>query len=193
MDKNELLVMADKVNELSNSSLKKNIKGLIKTLETSQKIGWTVASYVNEIFMADNFGDDFENEGELAKWLGISLTMVSTYKTAVAFVVKHTELGNALTVDRAYRLGVIESKGEYESFTQWCEDNNIDIARLSDAKLRAAIKDWREVLADEEPVEETVEETSEEPAKPTEYAVVTYRGVKYQIPVDVLEAYKVEE
>lgn len=198
MDRNELLIINSKVEGLTSNSLKKNIKGLIKTLETSQKLGWTVASYINEIFMEDVFGDDFETDKELAEWLGISTTMVAMYKTAVAFVVAHEELSDFVTVDRAYRLGVLENKGEYYNFLSWLEAKQIDIKSLSDGKLKKLISEYNKAMEDtdalsEEEEAEEAEGTEEEAEKPIEYAVVTYRGAKYQIPVDVLESYKVEE
>lgn len=199
MERNEIIVASSKVNELSSSTLKKNINGLLKALETSQSNAWTIASYVNEIFMADNYEDDFETDGELAKWLGISLGLVSQYKGAVSFIVKHNELEKFMSVTRAYLLSVLESNGEYDEFINWLAGEGIDIEKLSDAKMKKAIKSWRATL-EEDVAEESEEDVAEEDgaeedvAEETEIVGVTFEieGVMYRIPYSVLDQYRVQ-
>ena len=70
--------------------------------------------------------------------------------------------GFSLTVSNAYILSVL-SEEEFKKFREYCEENGIAVYTLSQNKLKATIKEWRESLEPEVPEAPETDETGEVP------------------------------
>lgn len=177
---------------LANKELGTAVAEIIKAKELGNKSAWIVACQYNKIIEDELFDDDFESLKDFADYMGVTKGLLSQYNNAVKFISTNT-LGfnvNDLSVVRAYTLSTLDNLDE---FVAWCESNDRDIKAMSDAGLKATIKEWK---SDNEAVEvEATEEAtgdSEDVSRETDTSIVQFEldGHRYAVPVEVLKQYE---
>ena len=160
------------INALSNKELKSNLRCMVDALETGKKCTWQYAIAINNIVKGEQFTDDFSTLKEFADYINSTKGTISQYANAVDFmereqlfptmqnkkgdfVINWTDI--PCTVYNAYLLSTL-SENDYHMFYNYCECNDIDILRLSQAKLKATMKAWKDSIIDEKQEQEQEQE-----------------------------------
>ena len=182
MAKNELTLTKENVDALCNKELKQDLVIMLEAIATGNQCVWDYAIAVHNIIETESFSDDFETVKDFCEWAGLDKSKVTQYTKAVKFVMdKQIDVKN-IVVANAYQLSTLGDK--YDSFVEWCENNEIDFMSLSVRDLREVTKQYKEslVIADidvEEVNEEADEETEDMMNEPTstdeETVQFTYR------------------
>ena len=182
MKKNEI-INPTTINALANREIKSNLRVMFNAVETGKKATWQYAIAVAKIIGDEQYKEDFHDLKTFAEYVESTKSTLSQYSNAVAFMVRENLIptkeqkdgkavidyaGFSLTVSNAYLLSVL-SEEDFNKFREYCEENEIAVYTLSQNKLKATIKEWKESLEPEEPedqeepeiMEETTEETEE--------------------------------
>lgn len=179
MIKNQI-ISNDSINNLANKEIKTNLKTMLLALEMGKRSTWQYAIAVSKILDGNQFKEDFHDLKTFAEYVNSSKATLSQYANAVKFMereqlfaVKETKKGGnvidlsatPLNVFNAYLLSTL-SLDEYQNFYDYCVNNGIDFMMLSQNKLKALLKEWREELntVDAIATEETTEATEEQEA-----------------------------
>lgn len=183
---------------LSNSELNSKVETIKKAIEVGNTSTWMQAKAYFDIVTDELYEDDFANLGDFATYMGVSKGLISQYTKAWEYYENNTGLFefDKLSVGRTYILSTLKEKAV--EFRDWCVSNNRDLYAMSDAGLKATIKEWKKELEaidmdDTEATEETGETGETEATEETEVVRIEYNGNVYEIPTEVLEQYKVEK
>lgn len=177
---------------LANKELAKSILSINKAVEAGNKSSWAVAEEFTRIISEELFEDDFDNEKQFAEFVGITKGYLSQCKHAVDF--KNAFPNIETTVSKAYLFSTIE---DFEDFQNWVlEEYNAQPYEFSDKVVKDLIKEYK--TKDEEPVEESVEDDIVDVDEIEEVnnimiEVVDNDGIRYIVPLTVLNQYRVEE
>lgn len=183
-------LMRINVTELTNKELGKSIQAINKAVYDGQKSGWAVAREFTKIVNDELFEDDFDDKKTFAKFMGISPSYLTQVTKAVDFADNHKELD--IPVGKAYLLSTVDY---FEDFNDWVKENydGFNSWEFGDNALKGMIKAYNEKDKEVEEVEE-VEETEEiqetEDAMDIMVEVVDSEGVKYIVPLAVLNQYR---
>lgn len=174
--KNEI-INPTTINALANKEIKSNLRIMFNAVETGKKVTWQYAIAVAKILGDEQYKEDFHDLKTFAEYVESTKSTLSQYSNAVAFMARENLIpmkeqkdgkvvidysGFSLTVSNAYILSVL-SEEEFKKFREYCEENGIAVYTLSQNKLKATIKEWRESLEPEEPEEPETDETGEGP------------------------------
>ena len=174
--KNEI-INPTTINALANKEIKSNLRIMFNAVETGKKATWQYAIAVAKILGDEQYKEDFHDLKTFAEYVESTQSTLSQYSNAVAFMARENLMpmkeqkdgkvvidyaGFSLTVSNAYILSVL-SEEEFKKFREYCEENGIAVYTLSQNKLKATIKEWRESLEPEVPEAPETDETGEVP------------------------------
>ena len=174
--KNEI-INPTTINALANKEIKSNLRIMFNAVETGKKATWQYAIAVAKILGDEQYKEDFHDLKTFAEYVESTKSTLSQYSNAVAFMARENLMpmkeqndgkvvidysGFSLTVSNAYILSVL-SEEEFKKFREYCEENGIAVYTLSQNKLKATIKEWRESLEPEIPDAPETDETGEGP------------------------------
>lgn len=174
--KNEI-INPTTINALANKEIKSNLRVMFNAVETGKKATWQYAIAVAKIIGDEQYKEDFHDLKTFAEYVESTKSTLSQYSNAVAFMARENLIpmkeqkdgkvvidysGFSLTVSNAYILSVL-SEEEFKKFREYCEENGIAVYTLSQNKLKATIKEWRESLEPEIPEAPETDETGECP------------------------------
>lgn len=186
---NEIIRM--NTSTLLNKDLAKSVNEINKAVAMGQKSSWMVAEEFTRIVDNELFEDDFDNEKQFAEFVGISKGYLSQCKRAVDFKNTHSV---ETTVSKAYIFSTLD---DYDEFNEWVLDNyGAPAHEFSDKCIKDFIKEFK---AKDEPVEEVTEEPADDVIDEVEEVnnimveVVDAEGIRYIVPMTVLNQYRVEE
>lgn len=160
--KNEIINLTT-INALANKEIKSNLRIMFNAVETGKKATWQYAIAVAKIIGDEQYKEDFHDLKTFAEYVESTKSTLSQYSNAVAFMARENLMpmkeqkdgkvvidysGFSLTVSNAYILSVL-SEDEFKKFREYCEENGIAVYTLSQNKLKATIKEWRESLEPE--------------------------------------------
>ena len=138
---------------------------MFNAVETGKKATWQYAIAVAKIIGDEQYKEDFHDLKTFAEYVESTKSTLSQYSNAVAFMARENLIpmkeqkdgkvvidyaGFSLTVSNAYLLSVL-SEEDFKKFREYCEENGIAVYTLSQNKLKATIKEWRESLEPETP------------------------------------------
>lgn len=173
--KNEI-INPTTINALANKEIKSNLRIMFNAVETGKKATWQYAIAVSKIIGDEQYKEDFHDLKTFAEYVESTKSTLSQYSNAVAFMARENLIpmkeqkdgkvvidyaGFSLTVSNAYLLSVL-SEEDFKKFREYCEENGIAVYTLSQNKLKATIKEWRESLDPEVPEISEDTETTEE-------------------------------
>ena len=173
--KNEI-INPTTINALANKEIKSNLRVMFNAVETGKKATWQYAIAVAKIIGDEQYKEDFHDLKTFAEYVESTKSTLSQYSNAVAFMARENLIpmkeqkdgkvvidyaGFSLTVSNAYLLSVL-SEEDFKKFREYCEENGIAVYTLSQNKLKATIKEWRESLEPEVPEITEDTETTEE-------------------------------
>ncbi len=199
--KNEI-INSTTINALANKEIKSNLRIMFNAVETGKKATWQYAIAVAKILGDEQYKEDFHDLKTFAEYVESTKSTLSQYSNAVAFMARENLMpmkeqkdgkvvidysGFSLTVSNAYILSVL-SEEEFKKFREYCEENGIAVYTLSQNKLKATIKDWRESLEPDEP--ETAEEPEEEEDVEEEVEDMT-RNETIEIIITLMKKYNI--
>lgn len=179
--KNEI-INPTTINALANKEIKSNLRIMFNAVETGKKATWQYAIAVAKIIGDEQYKEDFHDLKTFAEYVESTKSTLSQYSNAVAFMVRENLIpmkeqkdgkvvidyaGFSLTVSNAYLLSVL-SEEDFKKFREYCEENGIAVYTLSQNKLKATIKEWRESLEPEISEAPETDET-EDSETPEEY------------------------
>lgn len=175
---------------LANKELAKAILNINKAVEAGNKSSWDVAEEFTRIISNELFEDDFDNEKQFAEFVGITKGYLSQCKHAVDF--KKAFPNVETTVGKAYLFSTIE---DFEDFQNWVlEEYNAQPWEFSDKAVKDLIKEYNtkdEVEEIEEIENDIIDEVEE--ANNIMIEVTDTEGIRYIVPLTVLNQYRVEE
>lgn len=172
--KNEI-INPTTINALANKEIKSNLRIMFNAVETGKKATWQYAIAAAKIIGDEQYKEDFHDLKTFAEYVESTKSTLSQYSNAVAFMARENLMpmkeqkdgkvvidysGFSLTVSNAYILSVL-SEEEFKKFREYCEENGIAVYTLSQNKLKATIKDWRESLEPEIPEALETDETED--------------------------------
>lgn len=153
--------------ELTNKKLGTQLNNIKKAVDTGNNQQWKIADAIATIVDDELFVDDFENEGNLAKVLGMSRPNLNKMKKASHYHREVEEL-NAFTLTKVMELLVIPQeeivdfldgymitpsstcREVREAVSAWKDDNIVADAEITDAEDAEGTKDEVEQESKEE-------------------------------------------
>ena len=172
--------------ELTNKKLGTQLNAIKKAVDTGNNQQWKIADAIATIVDNELFVDDFENEGNLAKVLGMSRPNLNKMKKASHYHNEVEELNN-FTLTKVMELliipkeKIVEFLDDYmitpsstcrevrEAVSAWKDDNIVADAEITDAEEAEEAKDVTEESEVEE--EKDVTEESEVESNTSEYSL----------------------
>ena len=191
--KNEMMT-ATQTTALSNPELNTKVESIRKAIEIGNTSAWVQAKAYFDIVSDELYDDDFANLADFATYMGVSKGLISQYTKAWEYYESSSVFEfDRLTVGKTYILSTLKEKDI--EFKDWCLSNDRDLYSMSDAGLKATIKEWKKDLEaiDTEAQENEVSEENEVSDETVDVVRIEYNGNIYEIPADVLEQYKVEK
>ena len=171
---NELIINAEKVNALSNKSLKSNLLKMNKAVATGNKAGWDYTQALAEIVNKKQFEDDYKSQSAFAKDNGIAKSSLSEAVTAYKFATtpmvgaEYDDKGHVKTATIPCSVNVAITYGKLDhqdfiEFRNWAEHDReeqvLDVLTVSSRMAKDLVKEWKAL--NEEP--ENKEPQNEEP------------------------------
>ena len=165
--------------ELTNRDLTKNLIKMAKAMDGANRSAWDYSTAVADIFNKEQYKQDFGEKKVFAEKANISAGRVSQCIKAVSFVTVKGINTMDITVDNAYCIGSITKKevndkgkekrvDDYVGFLAYMQCHNDmseeEVYKLSNAKLKDYIKEYKEDRDNVIDVEITKEEDIEKPA-----------------------------
>ena len=145
--------------ELTNKKLGTQLNNIKKAVDTGNNQQWKIADAIATIVDDELFVDDFENEGNLAKVLGMSRPNLNKMKKASHYHKEVAEL-NAFTLTKVMELLVIPQE-EIVDFL----DGYMITPSSTCREVREAVSAWKDdnIVADAEitDAEDVTDETKE--------------------------------
>lgn len=176
---------------LLNKELAKSVNEINKAVIEGNKSSWRVAEELTRIVEDELFEEDFDTEKQFAEFVGLSKSYFSQCKSAVRF---KEQYGLDTTVNKAYLFSTLE---DYNEFADWVlTEYGAQPTEFADKAIKDLIKEFKN--KDVEPVEETEEEPAEDIIDEVEEVnnimieVVDNEGIRYIVPLSVLNQYRVE-
>lgn len=174
MCRNDLMTV-EKINALSNATLKESLNIMINAIQTSTDNNWIVAYHVWKTITGEMFKDDFKDYKTYSEFLGLSKGTISQMKKAVEFAKNRLFLivnddGTLETPMFAVSIAYLMSTVDYEEFCKWLYGQGIDFRFMSQRELKNAIQEFKDSTAIESTATEidTTEKTTEETTEETE-------------------------
>lgn len=163
MAKNELATVVATM-ALANKELEKAVVTILTAKAGAENNKWIEATEYSRVINDELFTDDFTDKKSFADFMGYSPAMMSQFLKAVEFVEKGVKYGDTilssdnLTVGKAYMLSAL--KEDITTFFNWCYANDREMLAMSDAGLKAVIKEWKK---DNEAIDTEATELEEAP------------------------------
>lgn len=164
------------VRELTNTDLNKEVEGIRTELIKKDKSNFAIAKHVTSIIDKELWTDDFENQNDLADYLGVSKSQISLMKVVTELkqaINKKSYTGelkaiyNAFTMSKLFELRPLNKLTDEENdilsilddFGAYCEFHELDLTIMSNADLRQSVKSYVSQFKETEAGTETEAET----------------------------------
>lgn len=177
---NELTITAERVNALTNKSLKSNLLKMNKAILTGNKAGWDYTQALADIIAKEQFKDDYKSQSAFAKDNGIAKSSLSEAVTAYKFATtpmvgaEYDDKGHIKTATIPCSVNVAITYGKLEhtdfiEFRNWAEHDReeqvVNVLEVSSRMAKELVKEWKALQEPEEP-EKPEEPQTEEPEEP---------------------------
>lgn len=179
-----------------NATLQKYMENIDKAVLLGKRSALTIAENVVAIYDKDCWHDDFENDKDLAAYLGISAQTLSQYKGAIDYNKTNPNAKKlGYSVRRSYELGKLQKANKLSEFYSYCDQKKLDIG--TDAKLLDAIagfsgkltKAEKKAAKEAEVVSEsyTAKAVDNELEGAVKVVTIAYNDIIFSIPVKEME------
>ena len=179
-----------------NATLQKYMENIDKAVLLGKRSALTIAENVVSIYEKDCWHEDFENDKDLAAYLGISAQMLSQYKGAVEYNKSNPNAKKlGYSVRRSYELGRLQKANKLNDFYSYCQKKKLDTG--TDAKLLDAIAGFNGKLTKAEKkaakdaeivsVKESAIAVDNELEGAVKVVTIEYNDIIFSIPVKEME------
>lgn len=173
---NELTIRAERVNALTNKSLKSNLLKMNKAIISGNKAGWDYTQALADIVSKEQFKDDYKSQSAFAKDNGIAKSSLSEAVTAYKFATtpmvgaEYDDKGHIKTATIPCSVNVAITYGKLEhtdfiEFRNWAEHDReervVNVLEASSRMAKELVKEWKALKEPEEPEEPQTEEPEE--------------------------------
>lgn len=179
-----------------NATLQKYMENIDKAVLLGKRSALTIAENVVAIYDKDCWHDDFQNDKDLAAYLGISAQTLTQYKGAVDYNKTNPNAKKlGYSVRRSYELGKLQKANKLSEFYSYCDNKKLDTG--TDAKLLDAIagfsgkltKAEKKAAKEAEVVSEsyTAKAVDNELEGAVKVVTIAYNDIIFSIPVKEME------
>lgn len=201
--KAETFSINSKLVTVTNNALKRKLSAMSKADTAERSSSWAFAIALNDSINGKLFKDDFDNEKEFCKALGITESLKSQYKGACKFLSEHPKAIEHIRPSRAYLFSTVS---DYADFTNFANSNGLPLD--SDKSVKEAIKAYKKkdsaidtnatIKASEDAKDESINDESVAVKNFTDVSgkkaiMFEFDGIVYRIPVKDLKKYIVSE
>lgn len=152
-------IILTSVRELTNTDLNKEVEGIRTELIKKDKSNFAIAKHVTKIINNELWADDFENQNELADYLGVSKSQISLMKVVTeikdainkkSYRSELKSIYNAFTMSKLFELRPLNKLTDGENdilsilddFGAYCSHHNLDLSIMSNTDLRQFVKSY---------------------------------------------------